>query len=183
MAKLSSTSLANASEIAALEASIVEHRARFDAVLGVAQKRVETFTRIGGLVDECRALKMPVYGDEAAEPAPEPTPEPKLNAIALPFQPRGGSAPATRAASPAARTPAPTPGARSPAASHGLPARPSSRSSSRYPARAALPQRPSGLRTVTGLEDGEVGEEDGEVKENGKRRAADEAGRNTRQRR
>ncbi|CAK9779953.1 hypothetical protein CC85DRAFT_304273 [Cutaneotrichosporon oleaginosum] len=173
-------------EIAALEASIVEHRARFDNILDIAQKRVETFTRIGGLVDECRALKMPVYDDEVPEPVIELAAEPKLSATALPFQPRSGSAPASRAATPAPRAPVPTtPGARSPAPTlgHGLPARPASRAASRYPARAALPQRPSGLRTVTGLEDGEVGEEDGEVKESAKRRAADEGGRNTRPRR
>ncbi|GMK57139.1 hypothetical protein CspeluHIS016_0309790 [Cutaneotrichosporon spelunceum] len=174
-------------EIVALEASIVEHRARFGTVLDIAQHRVETFTRIGGLVEECRALKMPVFDDEAPDAATESTPEPKLSATALPFQPRasGASTTPTRAASPSARTPAATPGARPSASAHGhgLPARPASRSSSRYPARAVLPQRPSGLRTVTGLEDGEVGEEDGEVKENGKRRATDEGGRNTRQRR
>ncbi|BEI84382.1 hypothetical protein CcaverHIS002_0409860 [Cutaneotrichosporon cavernicola] len=174
-------------EIEALEASIVEHREGFDAVLDVARRRVETFTRIGSLMEECRALKMPQFDDEAPEAARESNPEPKLKPTALPFQPRvsGANAAPTRAASPAVRNPAPAPGSRTPAATHGhgLPARPASRSGQRYTTRPTLPQRPGGSRTIPGLEDGEVGEEDGEVKENGKRRAADEVGRNTRQRR
>ncbi|KAL1411136.1 hypothetical protein Q8F55_002086 [Vanrija albida] len=173
-------------QIDEMKASLAEHRALYEQVLSVAQARADMFTQITALVDECRALKLPdaagVSADASAEmdvdeaaaaaggaAAPEakaaPAAAPRLSATTLPFQP-------ARAAS------------KSPAPAHPLPSRPgraaaalsyNSRSSS---GPASLPQRPSGLRTVTGsLEEGELGDdgEDGEVKEGGKRKAEGEA--------
>ena len=114
---------------------------------------------------------------------------PKLSSMALPFQPQPRTNTSTN----------PPRGAKSrsstPPASASLPARPpagpSSSTSRAAPTRgkANLPSRPSQLRSSTmgggSLEEGEVGgDEDGEVKERGTKRAAetDRAGRSTRTR-
>jgi hypothetical protein len=123
-------------------------------------------------------------------------PNPKLSSMALPFQPSGSSR------GPASSAPSLSRGAKSrsatPPASAALPARPPlgpSGSSSRVPSApssapnrsANLPSKPSQLRRSVGpgLEEGELGgDEDGEVKERGVKRAMEpeRASRSTRSR-
>lgn len=198
MSSISGIQLTLSRQIAVLQTSITEHRAAYEAVVAVGQSRSDTFAKIVGLVEECRALKLPA----GASPEPleldkedkkEPTPPTKLSATTLLFQPTSSS---STPASTSARGPVSAPASRAttPAPTHGLPSRPtrsvSQMSNARtYPrAPASLPPRPSNLRNVrigSGLEDGEVGEEDGEVKEGMKRKAAEmdastAAGRTTR---
>lgn len=178
----------------------MEHRASYEAVLGVAQQRADTFGRIAALVDECRGLKLALSEEDAAaeklveqaekelkaEKVKEKTEKTKLSAQTLPFQPSAAtlSAPTSRQHS---ASPGPAHGG---AHAHPLPARPV-RSGRRAAASHAphsasgLPPRPvSGLRNVRhmhsgppGLEDGELGEDDGAGQ---KRKAEEPHGRSTR---
>lgn len=166
--------------IAALKASITEHRTAFEEVVAIGDARAETFAKIVGLVDECRALKLPASATpEPMEVDKEPE-APRLSATSLPFQPGPPAQgqqqrPSSSVPNSRASTPAPFP----------LPSRPTRSTSATAPAgryarghgAAGLPPRPSNMRNmrVGGLEDGEVGEEDGEVKEGGKRRAEESA--------
>lgn len=187
-------------QIASLKSLIVDHRASYEAVLGVAQQRADSFGRIVALVDECRGLKLALSEEDAAaeklveqaekelkaEKVKEKNEKTKLSAQTLPFQPSAAlSAPTSRQ-----HSASPGPGSAHGAHAHPLPARPV-RSGRRAAASHAphsasgLPPRPvSGLRNVRhmhsgppGLEDGELGEDDGAGQ---KRKAEESHGRSTR---
>ncbi|RXK39003.1 hypothetical protein M231_03733 [Tremella mesenterica] len=175
--------------ISDVQKQVEDHRASHTIYLQTTQSRIETFSRIISLVEECRSLKLPIEPPvlitEESEPMEidEPPPVPstttaasssqaRLSGAALPFQPV--SLPAI--------PPAPTTNGSSnggtmkpPPISHGLPTRPKVTTSTSTPrvtrvVSNSLPSKPSGLRSMSqtsgvGLEEGEVEHEDGEVAE------------------
>ncbi|KAI9637001.1 uncharacterized protein MKK02DRAFT_45711 [Dioszegia hungarica] len=174
-------------QIVTLQAQIEAHRTSHATYLDIVQRRIDAFSSITPIVDEVKAMELPVETstDTTDEPMdvddPMPAsrePEPaapasdsaRLSGSALPFQP-SSSASSSRSN---AATPPSAPSARS--ASHALPTRPSRKSpviptapsavrgvaaSGNRAASASLPQRPSGLRSST--TPGRNGLEEGEV--------------------
>ena len=176
--------------IADAQQSIADHRAAHELYLTTTQARIDTFSHITRLLEECRALNLPIEPQatipaqeekmEVDEPAFAPRPTSpsggtRLNAAALPFAPVSSQEPNVRASTP------PLTPMRPPASGHALPSRPHasssttanrSLSSTTRVVSSSLPSRPSALRSVTGpaatgsLEEGELGgEEEGEVAE------------------
>ncbi|WWD21251.1 hypothetical protein CI109_105735 [Kwoniella shandongensis] len=191
-------------QIQSLESSLEEHRASHGLYLQTTQSRLDTFTQITKLIEECRGLKLPVDstnpipsgsagGEEMEVDSPAITT--KLSAAAPPFQPTAVASVPASGPSVTSRSSTPVASSSStlkvPASGHGLPSRPARGSAAAAappsgPSRTGshtLPNRPSNLRASTtpaqvshgSLEDGEVGPEEGEVAdERGNKRAREE---------
>ncbi|KAE8543552.1 hypothetical protein D1P53_000267 [Cryptococcus gattii VGV] len=175
-------------QITTLETSLEEQRASHAIYVQTAQARADTFAHIAKLIDECRNVKLPIdpslatvvleRADVVESPATTSVPPSiQLNASATPFQP-------TTTKTPSSST------LKAPSAGYALPSRPSNsplppsgnnrnQNSSRSGSRS-LPIRPNGGgrglslagqgKNRGGLEDGEVGPEEGELDERGAKR-------------
>lgn len=175
-------------QIATLETSLEEQRASHAIYVQTAQARADTLAHIAKLIEECRNVKLPVdpslatvvleKADVVELPATTSVPPSiQLNASAAPFQP-------TAAKTSSSST------LKVPSAGYSLPSRPSNsplpssgnnrnQNSSRSGSRS-LPIRPNGGerglslagqgKSRGGLEDGEVGPEEGELDERGAKR-------------
>ncbi|WVR09019.1 hypothetical protein IAU60_006079 [Kwoniella sp. DSM 27419] len=174
-------------QISTLETSLDDHRTSHALYLQTTQARLDTFGQITKLIDDCRALKLPLDPASSLEEekmdvdptvvaaAADSVKATKLSAAAPVFQPTSSAVPAVTpnaASSSSGRASAPPSQASSlkvPMSGHGLPSRPSnsrSPSGGSKPTRqnSALPNRPSNLRSSTtpgGLQGGSL--EDGEV--------------------
>ncbi|CAD6589474.1 MAG: hypothetical protein TREMPRED_005373, partial [Tremellales sp. Tagirdzhanova-0007] len=112
--------------IAESQESLTNHRASHDLYLATIQSRIDTFSQITRLVEECRAMKLPIEPQATLpmeekmlvdEPLPTSSSEvSRLSAAALPFAPAQPSK--TRASTPPALTIKP------PTSGHALPTRP-----------------------------------------------------------
>lgn len=177
-------------QITTLETSLEEQRASHAIYVQTAQARADTFAHIAKLIEECRNVKLPVdpslatvaleKTDVVEPPAMTSAPPTiQLNPAAVPYQPT------------AAKT-ASSSTLKAPSGGYALPSRPSNsplhssgnsrNQNSSRPASYLLPNRPNGggrgpatslagqVKGRGGLEDGEVGPEEGELDERGTKR-------------
>lgn len=177
-------------QITTLETSLEEQRASHAIYVQTAQARADTFAHIAKLIEECRNVKLPVdpslatvvleKTDVVESPATTSVPPNiQLNPSAAPFQPTAPKASSSSTL-------------RAPSGGYALPSRPSNsplhssgnnrNQNSSRPASYLLPNRPNGGgrgpatslagqgKGRGGLEDGEVGPEEGELDERGAKR-------------
>ncbi|KAK8843919.1 hypothetical protein IAR55_006711 [Kwoniella newhampshirensis] len=161
-------------QILALESSLEDHRTSHSLYLQTTQSRLDTFSQITRLIEDCRGMKLPVDpsnsvpagtsgGEEMDVDPPVAAAPTKLSAAAQPFQPVTTTTTTTPTSAPRSSTPTISHPLPNPVTSsstlkaptgHGLPSRPGSaiRPPPSGPSRTSshtLPNRPSSLRSST----------------------------------